>query len=219
MSFMLTASGAEYHFTGPRVATGRPVSVDDIAHHLSQLNRYTGAARRPYSVAEHALLTADIAEWHGETPIVQLCTLHHDSHEMVTADLNSPAKHAVDAISGNAYAWSLFEHEHAEHFRRALSLHTTFVSARARIKHYDLIALATERRDLTPYNADRHGPWFVLRDGQPDAIEPTLIDLNTEERKRRSWEDWRGLFLARHEQLTAEILRQVDVLLHGAPSA
>ncbi len=60
MNWMLTASGTEYHMDGWQLLANE-VSVQDVAHALSQINRFTGHARRPYSVAEHSLLAAQIA--------------------------------------------------------------------------------------------------------------------------------------------------------------
>lgn len=68
-----------------------------VAHHLSMLNRYTGAANRTYSVAEHswrvALYAADLARVYGGDPKEAaregLC---HDIVEAVIGDVNSPLK-------------------------------------------------------------------------------------------------------------------------------
>lgn len=59
MTWMLTASGMVVDLLRPQ---GAVFGISDIAHHLSQINRYTGAARRPLSVAEHSLLVCEILE-------------------------------------------------------------------------------------------------------------------------------------------------------------
>lgn len=71
--------------------------VPTIAHHLSMLNRYTGAAGRVYSVAEHswrvALYAADLAKVYGGDP--KAAAIHgmlHDAVEAVIGDVNSPLK-------------------------------------------------------------------------------------------------------------------------------
>lgn len=207
-SWMLTPSGGEYHLDGVDSFTddGRPVNVHDVAHQLALINRFHGATSRPYSVAEHSLLCCDIAEQLGRSVHVQMAALWHDAHECATQDLSSPAKSAVNRVAcagGGTSAWTVFEAGHAKRFRRALGLETVFVTARAVIRQIDLIALATERRDLTAWNAERNAPWAVLCDEDPaERIEPVdWVRLNTWERSQMAWQDWRQAFLDRFEAL------------------
>ena len=199
MSWMITAIGLEYHFTGAPAATaaGRPVALKDIAHQLALINRFHGATNRPYSVAEHSLLVAEIARRAGATPIVQLAALMHDAHEAYCNDLASPVKAAVNSHGlGHTTPWAAFERDHALTVLRSFGLLTAYQAHRADIHHWDLIALATERRDLTAWDARRHQPWAVLRDGQPDAIEPAdWVDLNDRSRTEFTWEFWRRDFI------------------------
>jgi hypothetical protein len=68
-----------------------------VAHHLSNLNRYTGAASRTYSVAEHswrvALYAADLAKvYGGDAQVAAREGICHDIVECVIGDVNSPLK-------------------------------------------------------------------------------------------------------------------------------
>lgn len=204
MSHMLTASGAEYFFLGhmATVPEGQPVYLLDIAHQLAIINRFHGATRRPYSVAEHSLLVSEIAERDGQPHIVQLAALMHDAHEIYTNDLASPAKEAANNAVGPTDAWRRFESRHATRVRMTFGLLTAFAGYRAQLRHYDLQALATERRDLLPWEPTKHEEWVVLRDGQADAI--TAIDwitLNGPERAGMDWTEWRDRFLDRFDEL------------------
>ena len=210
MTWMLTSTGLEYHLSGPAAlgANGRTVAIEDIAHHLSLINRFTGATSRPYSVAEHSLLCCEIAARAGASPVVQLAALMHDAHEAYVTDLSSPAKIAVNGYSmagGGIPAWSLFENEHARAVHAHFGLLTVFASHRAFIREVDLQALATERRDLMPYNAARHTPWAVLSESGPTPV-PALYwtRLDTPEREARTWREWRDAFRGRFEELRAE---------------
>ena len=60
MTWMLTSTGAEYHLTGPAAlaASGRPVDIRDVAHHLAMVNQFNGATTRPYSVPSTACCAA-----------------------------------------------------------------------------------------------------------------------------------------------------------------
>lgn len=217
MSHMITASGAEYHFTGPPCPHLRPVRIEDIAHHLALLNRFHGATTRPYSVAEHSLLVCQLAAEAGYTPMVQLAALLHDGHEAYTNDLASPAKQAIDVATMpvGVLAWRQFEAEHALHMRKHFGITTIYNAWRAPLRHLDLVALATERRDLTAWRAEVHAPWPILNDGQHNAIVPSQnIYLMTAPRQIETWHGWRANFLQQFYTLKDTIEQMTEALLH-----
>ena len=210
MTHIITATGAEYHLAGMAalLPENRPVRIEDIAHQLAQLNRFCGAAKRPYSVAEHSLLVSEIAQRQGCSLRVQLAALMHDAHEFVTQDVSTPAKRAIDfmaAQSGGTGAWSQFERMHAERVRQHFRLTTVFAGHRHALKHFDLTALATERRDLLGFDDGVHLPWHVLHDNADEAMRITPLHymrLDTPEREAMTWKDWRQQFLDRFEAIT-----------------
>lgn len=210
MTHMITASGAEYHLAGPGslAPDARPVCIEDIAHHLSLINRFTGATSRPYSVAEHSLLCADIAQRMHLSPALQMCMLMHDAHEAYTTDLSSPAKIAVNCYSigaGGLEAWGMFEDEHAKTVRRHFGLISAFSGYKAMIREIDLQALATERHFLTAYNAKTNGPWAILGDGARLPVPiATWARLDSSWREEASWKKWRQDFLERFHALQLE---------------
>lgn len=222
MSHMITISGAEYHFSGEGALRlgGRQIALGDIAHHLSLINRFTGATDRPYSVAEHSLLCAEIARRSGAGIYLQMAALMHDAHEAYTTDLSSPAKIAVNEYSmgaGGVQAWGLFEDAHAKALRRHFNLATAFASYREKIREFDLIALATERRDLTAYDSVMNGPWAILGDGTANPVQPLdWIDLGSEELEAVTWKQWRDRFLDRYFGLRAEMQAQ-SLSVHKTP--
>jgi hypothetical protein len=185
MSFMVTASGHVYQHGRPN----RAVLLEDIAHHLAQINRFTGACRRPYSVAEHSLLVSEIAERELGLPRMgQLAALLHDAHEAFIGDLNSPLK----AHLGEP--WRAMEHAEQRYVMERLNCWGAFQQHADAIRRADLMALATERRDLMPDDGSR---WPVL-----DGIEPVGW-VRLQEREGMDWSDWRGAFLDRHAELLA----------------
>ena len=195
-SWMLTAGGKEYHLCGSGVWTNT-FDIHTVAHSLAQINRFTGHASRPYSVAEHSLLCADIAERMQLPPVEQYAALMHDGHESYVGDVSSPAKIAI------GQGWNEFEATHARDFRRHFGLTTVFVGARLRLRRIDLIALATERRDLTPWNPEIHEEWPIL-DTPGQVIPPAdWVDLRQSRRMNKSWEEWRDEFVERYTQLRA----------------
>lgn len=210
MTHMITISGAEYHLAGPGCLApdARPVLIEDIAHHLSLINRFTGATKRPYSVAEHSLLCADIAHRMNLSPLVQLCALMHDAHEAYTTDLSSPAKIAVNCYSrgtGDCSAWGMFEDEHMKTVRRHFGMLSAFGAHKQMIHEIDLQALATERHFLTGYDAKKNGPWSILGDGGRIAVPVAhWARLDSAWREETPWKKWRDTFLERFHALRLE---------------
>lgn len=69
----------------------RPEDIDilDIAHHLSIINRYTGASPEPFSVAQHSVMAAGLIV---DNRALKLAVLLHDAAEAYFNDLASPVK-------------------------------------------------------------------------------------------------------------------------------
>lgn len=197
MSFITLANGADQLLCDTAVPRYTAAS---IAHQLAQINRFSGATRRPYSVAEHSLLCADLAADAGQPAIVQLCCLMHDAHEVVTGDMASPVKWQLRE------AWTALESLHARTLRAHFGLRSAFAAHRQAVKHFDLVALATERRDLLGYSADRNLPWPVL-DTPGQQVYPTDMSLRRLWREQRHWSEWRDTFARKHEDLTAWVQR------------
>lgn len=82
--------------SGLRVDLPRPspdqINIHDIAHHLSMINRFTGAVSQPYSVAEHSLWVSSFLETNGAGPELAYQGLMHDATEAYLGDVNSPLK-------------------------------------------------------------------------------------------------------------------------------
>lgn len=205
--WMLTASGKTYYLGGVGMAHNEYVA-SDIAHALAQINRYNGHAKRPYSVAEHSLVCADIAKHLGLPPVVQLACLMHDAHEAYTGDCTSPAKQALGP------AWAAFERSHSSPLRRWFGLSTTFLTNRAAIHQIDLMALATERRDLMRWEPGTSEPWDVI-DTPGSIVPPTdWINLARLSRQHTDWTQWRDDWLYHFHTLRTRIHNQVASIPH-----
>jgi hypothetical protein len=180
-SHIVTACGNEVDLRYPRVES---VTLADISHHLAQINRYSGACRRPYSVAEHSLLVLDIVQRvmpmdvHG-----QLAALMHDAHEAYTNDLSTPAKGQVGE------GWQAFEGRMQRTVLSAFALHGATHRHAVQIKQADLIALATEWAQLLP-----HGPGISLWPCLVHVQPVSWVDLMAPERCAMDWRDWRDRF-------------------------
>jgi 5'-deoxynucleotidase YfbR-like HD superfamily hydrolase len=195
--YLLTASGQRYRLTGPELDTPR---IGDIAHHLAQINRFTGAASRPYSVAEHSLLCEHIAASEGAGPLARLCALMHDAHEAYTSDMATPVKLAIRAPLGVHNVWEYFENVHANHVRSSFGLFAAFAEQAHLVKRWDLIALATERRDLMP--ADDGDGWEILRGVEP--LVPSAMPFGFHD--YHDWFYWRDNFIEQYSYLATAVM-------------
>ena len=173
--WILTVSGRRFDLLAPTVDS---IDAGDIAHALSQVNRFGGHTRVPYSVAEHSLLVSRIV------PVgFALAGLLHDAAEAYVGDVVGPLAcrlpafleieaRILDAVAIRfSVPRSLF---HSPEVRRA-----------------DRVALLTERRDLLPPSPE---PWAEDILGiEPDAhrIRPVQPQIA------------RDMFLERLVDLTA----------------
>lgn len=92
-AWIQTASGGRFHILDPRP---EEILIEDIAHALGMMCRFTGHVRKFYSVAEHCIHASYIVPWED-----RLWALLHDSPEAYIADINRPLKHFTGV--GKAY--------------------------------------------------------------------------------------------------------------------
>lgn len=165
-TWMLTASGRAWDIAKPSAAD---LWWPDVAHHLAQINRYTGACATPYSVAQHCCVVADALP-----PALRLAGLLHDAHEAYIGDESSPRQRALVALFGRR-ARAMRNHltdSHDAVIYRAAGLPWPLPMAMATLIHRaDLRALLAEKRDLMaePIHS-RPGGW-------PNDIRPLPIAI------------------------------------------
>lgn len=83
-----TFTGRFYNFLDPNP---EDVSLEDIAHHLSEMTRFVGAVKTSQSVADHSILVCEtVREWGYEH--LAPAALLHDGHEAYLNDVAKPMK-------------------------------------------------------------------------------------------------------------------------------
>ena len=207
MTWMITAHGREHYLTGAGQQLNTP-DIREIAHALAQINRFTGHCKRPYSVAEHSVLVSTIAETEGASTSAQLAALLHDAHEAYTGDVSSPVKWAI------GIAWDAFENTQQAAVHNTLGVRAAMCAHRASIKRWDLLALATERRDLTSYDPAKHMPWPIL-DNPHCPVLPISLNLMAEVRRDMRWTDWIEVFMQQYEHLQRKLKKEQAQPLKG----
>lgn len=137
-----TRSGIRFDLLEPTVDM---VDILDIAHALSNICRYTGHVRFPYSVAQHSVLVSDQLP-----PELRLQGLLHDATEAYVGDVATPLKRLLpDYERIEARIWGVI----AARFRLPVELDP-------RVKLADATLLQAERAVLLdkspePWDADR----------------------------------------------------------------
>lgn len=165
-------------YSGGRFYIGTPspdeVDIDDIAHALSNLCRFTGHTRKFFSVAEHSInvmrVVANLIVGKQEpVPRMQLkdtltWALLHDAHEAYIGDISRPFKWYLETIAPGMLDSVLGRIDTAieEHFRLG-------PEPKALIKQADNICLAAEKRDLMP----KTGKW----EGMPEPHEWECVGM------------------------------------------
>ena len=143
----MTASGRPFWPLNPRP---QDICIEDIAHHLSLLCRYTGATRCFYSIAQHSVLVSQACD-----PADALHGLLHDAAEAYLHDIPRPLKRLP------AFA----PYREAEARLQAMIYETFGLSPiePPAVKLIDRRMLRTEQRDLMPPS---------VLDERRDDVEP-----------------------------------------------
>jgi hypothetical protein len=89
MTVIKTCLGRYFDLAKPRE---QEYPIEEIAWHLAHINRFTGAAEVPVSVAVHSVKVSHHV-WSGH----RLAALLHDAEEAYYGDISSPAKQLVGA--------------------------------------------------------------------------------------------------------------------------
>lgn len=138
------SSGRYFSFDNPE---GFDYRIEELAHALGMICRFTGHTSRHYSVAQHSVVVSYIVP-----PEHALAGLLHDAHESLTNDLASPLKRRVPDYRRQEQR---IERAVLAHFGLAFPLHPE-------VKRGDLVALRREQDHLFPPKAEDDTYWPTL---------------------------------------------------------
>lgn len=138
--FIETFTGESFHPLNP---TQGSIWIEDIAHHLSNQCRFSGATRVHYSVAEHSVRVSLLLKEWGEDEDVQFWGLMHDASEAYLVDLPTPLKQ-------NSAIGEIYRVAEKRLMREICTRFSMNEVQPARVTLADAVLLATEVRDLMP---------------------------------------------------------------------
>jgi uncharacterized protein len=133
--FIYTSEGKKFFFDSPDPSV---ITIEVVAHALSQLCRWTGHTNRFYSIAEHSYRVS------VECKRFPLRALLHDAAEAFTNDVNKPLKIVLGAL------FAELEDRVEQAVWRRFSFPEWAEGEREEVKRCDLALAATEARDLFP---------------------------------------------------------------------
>lgn len=142
------------------------ISLIDIAHGLSQICRFCGQSKHLWSVAQHSLLVLTILDDQGYDEEVQLAGLLHDAPEAYLNDLNP-------IIKADLPRYRQLETLAIHTIYRGLGMLPLFADHKDVVKAADLVALATERRDMMGHP---HIIWSDIQNIRPLPQKLRCID-------------------------------------------
>lgn len=134
-----TYRGIAFDLLNPKASM---IDIEDIAHGLAYQCRFNGQTNHFYSVAQHSVMVASLVP----KPL-RLVALLHDAAEAYLGDMVRPLKALIPEFSR-------FEAKVATAIGEAFGVELAEIPKE--VKRADLIALATEKRDLMPASTE---PW------------------------------------------------------------
>jgi hypothetical protein len=150
--WIVTYTGKQFYPLNPRIDD---ICIEDIAHGLSNICRFTGQVSTFYSVAEHSCRAtmATKEKW------LRLALLLHDASEAYLCDISRPVKHHPDMA---------FYREAEKCLQAMIGQKFGVEFSDPLIHEIDDRMLMTERRDLMPPSM----PWGIHQQPYDSKIVP-----------------------------------------------
>jgi 5'-deoxynucleotidase YfbR-like HD superfamily hydrolase len=159
--YVSTYLGNRFFLTRPHIDD---VAIEDIAHGLAYQCRFNGQTSAFYSVAQHSLMVMALVP---ETE--RLPALLHDAAEAYLGDMVKPLKNLFPEFSA-------IEARVMEIIGKRFGV--DLIRLHPAIKQADLVALATEKRDLMPHSTE---PWTYINGIEP--LAERIVPLSPGEAK------------------------------------
>lgn len=187
-TYISTFKGNRFYPDEPRIDG---IDIEDIAHGLAYQCRFNGQTAVFYSVAQHSLMVASLLP-----PPLHKAALLHDAAEAYLGDVVKPLKHLLPAFAAiEAGVTRLIAQAFGVNFGQPPADAGAHGAApplgcavHQAIKRADLVALATEKRDLMPNSTEA---WSYLAGIAP--LPDPIVPLSPPEAKAAFLAAWWAL--------------------------
>lgn len=196
MPYIATYTGRKFKYDSDTP----DVSIIDIAHHLALVNRFSGASRFPYSVAQHSCLVTRLVARAGGDVTTQLQALVHDAHEAYMSDIPTPYQAWVASMQPEDWV-EVIEHSKYlldERIYAALNIPPPNHEQRKMIKEADQTAFVIEASQVFVTKPDWISDWAKMRGVNMQTIGEIVSELH--------WRDAKAEFTAAYGDLRAKYL-------------
>jgi uncharacterized protein len=180
---LVTYKGTKFDYLNPKPEM---INFEDIFRSLPRLNRFVGHSSRQYSVGEHTLYCAVMAEQLGYSPREQLLVLIHDFTEAYVGDCPAPLKRLLPEFS-------IIEERVENAICERLRIDHPTYQEHLKVKRIDLTMLAIEMRDLTVHEYENFIDEYTYTEflgdrafqiGSEPMSEDTIVELLSNHLKR-----------------------------------
>ncbi len=186
MPVIMTYTGKYFNFLKPCIDD---ISIEDIAHALSNTSRFGGHCKEFYSVAQHSVLVSNLVNnLVAPDPNLQWQALHHDDAEAYLGDVPTPLKQLLPDFKKIE---SDVERVISNKFHLNMVLDPV-------VKIADLQALMLEREVLIP--ADSNNFKWTCFNGIPKPKHQDIVPLSPKAAEQ--------LFLDRYTSIWSDVLRK-----------
>ena len=164
MTYLTIPKAAMVTYSGKVIEPLNPdpdqIKITDIAHHLSNQCRFTGATKEFYSVAQHSVLVSHVCD-----PKDALWGLLHDASEAYLSDICRPVKRFTDWGAGYGDVEIELMRAVGDAFNLPdLDPDSWGLGMPLSVKKADDLLLRTEMRDLMPEGLSDTIPGEMLKE-------------------------------------------------------
>jgi len=170
---IVTYTGKVFDLLNPQPET---VCIEDIAHALANLCRYTGHVREFYSVAQHCILMAD-----ANLPGDSLQKLLHDAAEAYIGDMATPWKQLLRVFESRNCCtkdsgFPMWVNEYEQKIQDVIGIALGVdLSYSVEVKEADNRMFSTEIRDLMPPSVE-----FMNWTGNSAPLDFTIVPWDSD---------------------------------------
>lgn len=175
------------------------ICLEDVAHHLALINRFTGATKGPMNVAQHVVAVSKLLEGTG----LEKQGLHHDDAEYAVSDVSKWFKESPEMTPfreaearAQCACYTAFGIKPEDYIQYPHMMHPLVLEA-------DRLMLRFE--GVRGFGIKMWNKWLEMMNNPlyPSLSEEEYERVNAISPKTLTWRQSKQAYLARHKELEA----------------